>query len=157
VLPISRQYRLPTDAEWSIAAGLQEDSAGTPAEKRRTPILQYIWGSTWPPPPNSGNFAGEEAPVDQSEPDLFIKGYRDDYPRLAPVGKFPANRFGLHDLAGNVMESCEDWFDESHRGRVARGGSWMSGDARTLAATHRAEIPPRAGLDIVGFRCVLER
>ncbi len=153
----TQRYRLPTDAEWSAAAGLHAEGAGTPAEKSRVPDLQYLWGSSWPPPPNSGNFAGEEAPVDKSEPDLFIAGYRDGFPRLAPVGKFPPNRFGLYDLAGNVLECCDDWYDASHRGRVARGGSWMSGDARTLAATHRAEIPPRAGIDVVGFRCALER
>jgi formylglycine-generating enzyme required for sulfatase activity len=104
-----------------------------------------------------GQFRWRRSSVDKSEPDLFIAGYNDGYSRLAPVGKFTANRFGLQDLAGNVLEFCDDWFDASHRGRVARGGSWMSGDARTLAATHRAEIPPRAGLDVTGFRCVLER
>jgi formylglycine-generating enzyme required for sulfatase activity len=156
-LASTRRYRLPTDAEWSLAAGLEEETSGTPAEKGAASLLRYVWGPSWPPPAKTGNFAGEEAPVDKTEPDLFIAGYNDGYPRLAPVGKFTANRFGLCDLAGNVVEFCDDWFDASHRGRVARGGSWMSGDARTLAATHRAEIPPRAGLDVTGFRCVLER
>ena len=154
-LNANRRYRLPTDAEWSIAAGVPEDERGTPAEKSTVTLLRYVWGNSWPPPPNAGNFAGEEAPVDKTEPDLFIAEYNDRYPRLAPVGKFTPNPFGLYDLAGNVLEFCDDWFDASHRGRVARGGSWMSGDARTLAATHRAEIPPRAGLDLTGFRCVL--
>jgi formylglycine-generating enzyme required for sulfatase activity len=157
VLPQPRRYRLPTDAEWSIAAGLEEDGTGTPAEKSQVTILRYVWGGSWPPPTGAGNFAGDEAPVDKSESNLFIAGYNDGYARLAPVGRFAANQFGLHDLAGNVLEFSEDWLDASHRGRVARGGSWMSGDPRTLAATHRAEIPPRAGLDVTGFRCVLER
>jgi formylglycine-generating enzyme required for sulfatase activity len=157
MLPRDAHYRLPTDAEWSMAAGLDEERTGTPAEKSRATMLHYVWGGVWPPLENAGNFAGEEAPVDKTEADLFIAGYRDSYSRLAPCGKFPANRFGLHDLAGNVLEWCDDWFDQSHRGRVARGGSWMSGDARTLATSHRAEIPPRAGLDVIGFRCVLER
>jgi formylglycine-generating enzyme required for sulfatase activity len=130
-LASARRYRLPTDAEWSLAAGLEEETSGTPAEKGAASLLRYVWGPSWPPPAKTGNFAGEEAPVDKTEPDLFIAGYNDGYPRLAPVGKFNANRFGLYDLAGNVLEYCDDWVDSSHRGRVARGGSWMSGDART--------------------------
>jgi formylglycine-generating enzyme required for sulfatase activity len=157
LLPSIRRYRLPTDAEWSIAAGIQQDGNGTPAEKSALGILGYVWGSNWPPPPGAGNFAGEEAPVDKSEPDMFIAGYTDGFPRLAPVGKFSATALGLHDMAGNVLEWCEDWYDASHRGCVARGGSWLSGDARSLAVTHRSEVPPRAGLDVTGFRCVLER
>jgi formylglycine-generating enzyme required for sulfatase activity len=153
----SRQhYRLPTDAEWSLLAGIPGETGATPAEKARAGLLHYSWEGTWPPPAGAGNFAGEEAPVDHTESDLSIDGYRDPFERLAPVGRFTPNRFGLHDLAGNALEFCSDWFDATHRGRVARGGSWLSGDPRTLSATHRVEIPPRAGLDVTGFRCVLE-
>ncbi|MEQ1859976.1 MAG: formylglycine-generating enzyme family protein [Chthoniobacteraceae bacterium] len=136
-----QRYRLPTEAEWVAVASA--DGA-------------YVWGDTWPPPAGAGNFAGEEAPVDQSEPGNFIAGYNDGFAKLAPVGHFAANGFGLHDLAGNVMEWCEDWYDGSHAGRVARGGSWINGSPDTLSLSHRAEFPPRAGLNIVGFRCVLD-
>jgi len=151
-----QRYRLPTDMEWSQAAGLGDEGPGTPAEKGREEIRHYVWGSAWPPPAGSGNFSDEEAPVDHSEPDLFIAGYRDGFARLAPVGKFKPTPAGLYDLSGNVLEWCEDWFDARHFGRVARGGSWMSGDERTLSLTHRAEIPPRAGLNVVGFRYLLD-
>lgn len=150
-----QRYRLPTDLEWSAAAGLAGESGNTPAARGDSDVLHYTWGSAWPPPVGAGNFAGEEAEVDKTEPGNFIAGWHDAYPRLAPVGKFAANRFGLHDLSGNVMEWCDDWFDARHFGRVARGGSWLNGDPRTLSLTHRAEIPPRAGLNVVGFRCVL--
>jgi formylglycine-generating enzyme required for sulfatase activity len=152
----AQRYRLPNDAEWSVAAGITDEDSGTPAEKSANSPTQYVWGSAWPPPAGAGNFAGEEADVDRTEPHAFIAGYRDPFARLAPVGQFSPNRFGLYDLAGNVMEWCEDWFDATHRGRVARGGSWLSGDARSLSATHRSEMPPHAGLDVTGFRCVLE-
>lgn len=152
----SHIYRLPTDLEWSAIAGLSPEDGNTPRARSESDILHYAWGSTWPPPAGAGNFAGEEAEVDKTEPNNFIAGYRDAYPKLAPVGKFPLNRFGLHDLSGNVMEWCEDWFDPRHLGRVARGGSWLNGDPRTLSLTHRADLPPRAGINVVGFRCVLE-
>jgi formylglycine-generating enzyme required for sulfatase activity len=145
ILGSPQRYRLPTDAEWSLASGITNKAS-----------LQYIWGNAWPPPEGAGNFAGEESDVDRSESHTYVKGYRDRFPRLAPVGQFTPNAFGLHDLAGNLLEWCDDWFDATHRGRIARGGSWLSGDPRTLSATHHAEIPPRAGLDVVGFRCVLE-
>lgn len=149
-------YRLPTDLEWSAAAGLADEDGSTPAARSDSDVLHYAWGSAWPPPAGAGNFAGEEAEVDRTEPGNFIAGYRDGYAKLAPVGKFPPNRHGLHDLAGNVMEWCEDWLDARHLGRVARGGSWLNGDPRTLSLTHRAELPPRAGVNVAGFRCVLE-
>lgn len=151
-----QSYRLPTDSEWSLAAGLGGENGSSPAEKRQVETLLFIWGAAWPPPPGAGNFAGVEAPVDKSEPGTHIAGYDDGFPRLAPVGKFAPNRLGLHDLAGNVLEWCEDWFDATHRGRVLRGGSWLNGDPASLAATHRTELPPRAGLDVTGFRCVLD-
>jgi formylglycine-generating enzyme required for sulfatase activity len=147
---------LPTDAEWSLAASLGAETGSSPAEKARVETFFFIWGAGWPPPAGAGNFAGVEAPVDKSEPGTHIPGYDDGFPRLAPVGKFAPNRFGLHDLAGNVLEWCDDWFDAAHRGRVLRGGSWLNGDPASLAATHRTELPPRAGLDVTGFRCVLD-
>ena len=68
-----------------------------------------------------------------------------------PVGSFPANAFGLHDMHGNVWEWTEDcWADEytdrtptngkpylgaDCGGRVLRGGSWedYAGDVRAAA------------------------
>jgi formylglycine-generating enzyme required for sulfatase activity len=156
VLGPAQRYRLPTDVEWSLAAGIEDGAGATPRDKSLASNIRYVWGSAWPPPDGVGNFSGEESSVDRSEDRTYVKGYRDPFPRLAPVGQFKPNAFGLHDAAGNLLEWCDDWFDETHRGRVARGGSWLSGDARTISATHRAEIPPRAGLDVTGFRCVLE-
>ncbi len=138
-----QRYRLPTSGEWTLAAGIEDGQT-------------FLWGNAWPPPAGTGNFAGEEAPVDQSNPDTHIEGYRDGFPRLAPIGKFPSNRFGLYDLAGNALEWCADWASPKKQGRIMRGGSWLNGDPRSLAADHATEIPPRAGFDVTGFRLVLD-
>lgn len=155
-IPRRYQYRLPSDSEWSLAAGLGAEQGTTPLEKGESPELRYPWGGAWPPPAGSGNFAGEEAEVDQSEPGNFIAGYNDGFRKLAPVGKFKPSPRGLYDLSGNVLEWCADWADDRHQGRVARGGSWLNGDPDTLALNHRAVLAPRAGLNVVGFRCVIE-
>lgn len=151
----SQEYRLPDDIEWSRAAGLSHEAEATPAQRSASAQIIYAWGTAWPPPAGAGNFAGEEAQVDPSEPGAHIAGYRDAFPRLAPVAQFAPNCFGLYDLAGNALEWCEDWFSPAERGRVMRGGSWLNGDPQSLALHHRAEIPPRAGFDVTGFRCVL--
>lgn len=149
-------YRLPSDEEWSAAAG---------AEK-------YPWGNDWPPPPGAGNFAGAEyqASLGYTAPG----GYRDDYPFTAPVGRFAANRLGIHDLAGNVGEWCLDFFRSemnppdlraampalqqevpARTRRVLRGSHWQTGYEGRLRTAFRDSLRPTLRWEASGFRCVL--
>jgi len=51
-----------------------------------------------------------------------------DNKQTAPVGSFPANRFGLYDMVGNVWEWTQDCWNESYQGAPADGSPWTSGD-----------------------------
>lgn len=92
-----------------------------------------------------------------------------------PVGSYPANGYGLFDLAGNVWEFLADewetypaapqrnpiaggnfFLDKSFltitSRRVIRGGSWGGGPVN-LRVTYRDSHPPDGAKDFVGFRC----
>jgi hypothetical protein len=103
-LPEDREYRLPLDEEWSAAVGLKKEVGSTPEEKSGK-IRLYSWdipqkrAQSWPPPPGSGNYCGEEWTIGNEPKDWsVIEGYNDGYPRTNPVGRFEANFSGLHDM-----------------------------------------------------------
>ena len=133
---------LPTEAEYEYAGrGGVEDA-------------KYPWGDT--ASHNDANYQGVEGP--------------DEWEHTAPVGKFPPNKFGLYDLAGNVWEWTADWYAERYyersremdpqgpeRGveRVLRGGSWFT-VPRVLRISDRFKYVVRAQDNSLGFRCVCE-
>ena len=47
--------------------------------------------------------------------------------RTVPVGSFPSNKFGLHDMHGNVWEWVEDCWHSDYRGAPTDGSAWTSG------------------------------
>ncbi|MHB1310042.1 MAG: formylglycine-generating enzyme family protein [Limisphaerales bacterium] len=143
----SHRYRLPTDAEWSVAVGLNEPLDGTPAAKDGKIRGVYPWGTQWPPPDRAGNY-------DDHSGDK-ITGFSDGYPRTSPVGSFAANAFGLFDLGGNVWEWCEDGYDERQKSRVLRGASWLNYHPDFLLSSDRFYGTPVGRLRGSGFRCVL--
>ena len=100
--------------------------------------------------------------------------------RSTAVGKYPPNKYGLHDMAGNVLEWCldeynpdfysisprenplsgadtVDWiinnFTNVKTYRVWRGGSWPSDPEFVRVAVRRGDLPTMAGSNY-GFRCV---
>ncbi len=142
-LTARQRYRLPTDAEWSLAVGLANERGGSPKEKDGRIKDVYPWGAAWPPPAGAGNYS----------PILGV----DEFEGLAPVGSFPANRHGLHDLGGNVWEWCEDWYDPAARNaRVLRGASFSRYARDYLLSSYRSFDPPGARDIYTGFRCVLD-
>jgi hypothetical protein len=145
-------YRLPLDAEWSVAVGLPPESGSTPGEKDMKIKDLYPWGTQWPPPHGAGNFNGA---VDNPSGPYTLAGYGDGFLYTAPVGSFKANPHGLYDLGGNVWEWCEDWYDGEQKYRVLRGGSWDVSGRGSLLSSIRGRRTPGGRNDIDGFRCVL--
>jgi Sulfatase-modifying factor enzyme 1/SAM domain (Sterile alpha motif) len=136
-------YRLPTDLEWSAAVGLPHEAEATPAE-RSGKILGYPWGLRWPPPKGSGNYG----------PSLEV----DSFEHTSPVGSFPANAFGLHDMGGNVWDWCMDWHDSDQKYRVVRGASWSNSYPEFMLSSFRFNyfnFYPDFRYSYFGFRCVL--
>ncbi|MBQ9095654.1 MAG: SUMF1/EgtB/PvdO family nonheme iron enzyme [Akkermansia sp.] len=110
---------------------------------------------------DSGNFADTSAQVHVPQ-DLYIELYRDGFPYTAPVGSFPANTLGLHDLSGNVQEWVSDQyagpteFGLHHHG-VTRGGDYTSFSPKQLHLGRRVPLPADMRTPTVGFRLMLER
>jgi hypothetical protein len=147
-------YRLPTDAEWSVAVGLSEEDKGTPWDKSEKIKGIFPWGTEWPPPAGSGNYA--DATLKVKQPDMkTIVGYDDGFACTSPVGNFKVNRFGLYDMGGDVWQWCEDLYDGQGGRRVIRGGSWCHGDPEVLLSSRRNGQADSDRFHDIGFRCVL--
>jgi len=157
IITANQSYRLPLDAEWSRAVGLEEGSNITPETKDSKIQGQYPWGNSWPPPLGAGNYAGNEA-KNENWPLSWgiLDKYRDDYPRTSPVGSFEANSYGLYDMGGNVWQFCEDYYNGKDGKKVLRGGSWGDSSPVRLASSFRNKVALSGYRDdCLGFRVVL--
>ncbi|MDF2191571.1 formylglycine-generating enzyme family protein [Paraflavitalea sp. CAU 1676] len=156
--------RLPTEAEWEYAA--RAGKAGS----------LYAWGNQFKP---DGKWMANTYQGKFPVQDVAADGFRG----LAPVKQFPANNFGLYDMAGNVWEWCSDWYrpdyyqelndrgiannphgplvpwdpaEPKERKKVQRGGSFLCTDqycTRYMVGT-RGKGEWRSGANHLGFRCV---
>ncbi len=128
ILSGNQFYRLPTDAEWNTAVGVERASTG---------VKVFAWGAGLPAPAGFGNFSQWCS--------------YDRFAFTAPVAQFQANEFGLYDAAGNVWEICE-----SNGGFVGRGGSWQTELPEQLNLLFRLPLASGERRADVGFRCVLD-
>jgi len=84
-----------------------------------------------------------------------------------PVGVKKPNELGIYDMSGNVIEWCNDWFEEysedaaavdptgpaDGQDKVLRGGSWCNAEAYSVVID-RIPCPPGYGFNDLGFRVV---
>ncbi len=98
-----RTYALPSEAQWEYAC-----RAGT-----TTP---FHFGATLTP--ELANYDGNY---------LYAEGPKGEYRKqTTPVGIFPANAWGLHEMHGNVLEWCLDPWHDSYKGAPADGTAWLN-------------------------------
>lgn len=89
-----------------------------------------------------------------------------------PVGSFPPNEYGLHDMAGSMWSWCEECYEEiapdpakmcyedtqirdTRLNPICRGGSYKSSDPTVLRCAYRHEDPVDGRFDCIGFRLAL--
>ncbi len=143
VLDDRQIYRLPTDLEWSAAAGLPNEGGGTPeARDGKIPNL-FPWGKQWPPPEGAGNYG-----IGSRRSGTVI------------VGKSKPNALGIYDLGGNVWEWCLEGYKGNSAGPgrdwgVLRGGSWGTSNRLEMQSSYRNVVDRNERDVIYGFRCVL--
>ncbi len=152
----NKEYRLPSDREWSLAVGIGRDEKDgeTPQTLNAKVRDEYPWGKKWPLPKDSGNYA--DLSTKSRLPDYqTISEYTDGFPTTAPVMKFKPNKIGIYDLGGNVWEWTQDWFNGENRERVLRGASWYYREEGGLLSSYRSRRSPVDRNLYCGFRCVI--
>ena len=148
LIPSTARYRLPTDLEWSLAAGLKSEAGKDPAERHRANVEHFPWPTKnqteWKPPVMSVNLDGTRIP-----------GFSDSFSYTAPVDKSIPNPLGLHEMGGNVSEWTEDAWPAAPDERVIRGGSWLMFERDRLLTSSRDHAPKGSARADLGFRLVL--
>jgi formylglycine-generating enzyme required for sulfatase activity len=158
--------RLPTEAEWEFAA--RGGLAGKP----------FVWGDEFRP---NGKYMANTHQGHFPDTDTGADGFVGP----SPVAHYPANPYGLYDMAGNVWQWTSDWYrpdyyrqladaggvaqnpkgpespldpaEPSEPKKVHRGGSYLCTDqyCSRYIVGTRGKGETSTGTNHLGFRCVM--
>jgi len=94
-------------------------------------------------------------PWGEQKPTSNLANYNNNEGGTTPVGRYPegATPEGLYDMAGNVWEWTDSWYDDTCSTRVLRGGSWLN-FAEYCRSAYRTFSSPDSRFNFVGFRLV---
>jgi len=113
-------YRLPTEAEWEYAC-------------RADSTTPFHFGET---------ISTEQANYDGNH--IYGNGKKGVFRmKTTPVGSFPANAWGLHDMHGNLWQWCQDWYGDYPENDVVDPQGPNAGDCRVLRGGGWGEYPQR--------------